>query len=89
MRSLLTDFYSVGVGFSYADFGETVGTTEDASKDIYAFVAIFFATFTQFEGRPFHLSGESYGVRCYQPSTEVQSFAHFHLTGTVSSCLYE
>lgn len=53
---------SVGVGFSYADFGRTVETTEDAAKDIYAFVSIFFQTFESFQGRAFHLSGESYGV---------------------------
>ncbi|TDL20451.1 alpha/beta-hydrolase [Rickenella mellea] len=53
----------VGVGFSYADFGETVGTTEESAKDIAAFVAIFFETFTKFKGRGFHLSGESYAGR--------------------------
>jgi len=54
--------YSVGVGFSYADFGERVKTTEDAAKNVHAFISIFFETFTQFAGRPLHLSGESYGV---------------------------
>ncbi|KAF8551277.1 alpha/beta-hydrolase [Imleria badia] len=34
----------VGTGFSYADYGEYVSTTEEASKD----------------GRPFHMAGESY-----------------------------
>ncbi|PPQ82160.1 hypothetical protein CVT25_015138 [Psilocybe cyanescens] len=53
----------VGVGFSYADYGETVETTEDAAKNVHAFISIFFDTFTQFSGRPFHLSGESYGGR--------------------------
>ncbi|TDL29185.1 peptidase S10 serine carboxypeptidase [Rickenella mellea] len=53
----------VGVGFSYADFGETVETTEDAAKNIHAFITIFFETFPQFSGRPLHLSGESYGGR--------------------------
>lgn len=53
----------VGVGFSYADHGETVGTTEDAAKDIAAFVAIFFESFIKFKGRPFHMAGESYGGR--------------------------
>lgn len=38
------------------------GTTEDAAKDIAAFVRIFFDTFAEFKGRPFHLAGESYGV---------------------------
>ncbi|KAI0069196.1 peptidase S10 serine carboxypeptidase [Artomyces pyxidatus] len=53
----------VGVGFSYADHGESVGTTEDAAKNIHAFLSIFFEIFDQFKGRPLHLAGESYGVR--------------------------
>ncbi|KAF9240280.1 serine carboxypeptidase [Melanogaster broomeanus] len=53
----------IGVGFSYADYGETVSTTEEAAKDIAAFVAIFFENFSQFKGRPFHMAGESYGGR--------------------------
>ncbi|KAK7036761.1 hypothetical protein VNI00_011427 [Paramarasmius palmivorus] len=53
----------VGVGFSYAEYGETVGTTEEAAKDIAAFVAIFFENFSQFRGRPLHMAGESYGGR--------------------------
>jgi carboxypeptidase C (cathepsin A) len=53
----------IGVGFSYADYGETVSTTEEASQDIAAFVAIFFENFTQFKGRAFHMAGESYGGR--------------------------
>ncbi|PPR07804.1 hypothetical protein CVT26_014989 [Gymnopilus dilepis] len=53
----------VGVGFSYAEYGEYVGTTEEAAKDIAAFVSIFFENFNQFKGRPFHMAGESYGGR--------------------------
>ncbi|KAG6375076.1 Alpha/Beta hydrolase protein [Boletus reticuloceps] len=53
----------VGVGYSYADFGETVETTEDAARNAHAFVTIFFETFNQFSGRRFHLSGESYAGR--------------------------
>ncbi|TEB20364.1 serine carboxypeptidase [Coprinellus micaceus] len=53
----------VGVGWSYADFGEHVGTTEEGAKDIAAFVAVFFEHFHKFKGRAFHLSGESYGGR--------------------------
>ncbi|KAF8599601.1 serine carboxypeptidase [Ceratobasidium sp. AG-I] len=53
----------VGVGFSYADYGETVGTTEEAAKNVQAFVTIFFETFSKFRGREFHMSGESYGGR--------------------------
>lgn len=54
--------HSVGVGFSYADYGETVGTTEEAAVNVHAFISIFFETFSQFKGRRLHLSGESYGV---------------------------
>lgn len=69
----------IGVGFSYADYGEyvvrmhncarvhaadmTQSTTEEAAKDIAAFVTIFFEHFSKFKGRPFHMAGESYGVR--------------------------
>lgn len=53
----------IGVGFSYADYGETVGTTEEGARDVAAFVAIFFENFTKFKGRAFHMAGESYGGR--------------------------
>jgi len=53
----------VGVGFSYADYGETVVSTEEGAKDVAKFVALFFETFSKFKGRPFHLTGESYGGR--------------------------
>ncbi|KAF9042308.1 serine carboxypeptidase [Panaeolus papilionaceus] len=53
----------IGVGFSYAEYGESVGTTEEAAKDIAAFVAIFFNTFKEYKGRAFHMAGESYGGR--------------------------
>ncbi|KAJ7818241.1 serine carboxypeptidase [Mycena olivaceomarginata] len=53
----------IGVGFSYADYGETVGTTEEAAKDMAAFVFIFFEHFSKFKGRAFHMAGESYGGR--------------------------
>jgi cathepsin A (carboxypeptidase C) len=62
----------IAVGFSYADYGEYVSTTEEAAKDIAAFVAIFFENFIKFKGRKFHMAGESYGGR-YIPvfATEV------------------
>ncbi|KZT61482.1 alpha/beta-hydrolase [Calocera cornea HHB12733] len=53
----------VNVGFSYAEFGEQVLTTEDASKNAAAFAFIFTEAFPQFKGRPFHLAGSSYGGR--------------------------
>ncbi|GLB36810.1 putative peptidase S10 family protein [Lyophyllum shimeji] len=52
-----------GVGYSYTDYKDVPGTTEDAAKDIAAFVAIFFEHFTKFKGRAFHMAGESYGGR--------------------------
>ncbi|CDO76390.1 hypothetical protein BN946_scf184937.g4 [Trametes cinnabarina] len=53
----------VGVGYSYAEYGESVGTTMEAGEDIAAFMAIFFEHFTKFKGRALHLAGESYGGR--------------------------
>ncbi|KAK0448417.1 serine carboxypeptidase [Desarmillaria tabescens] len=53
----------IGVGFSYAEYGETVSTSEEAAQDIATFVTIFFSNFDQFKGRAFHMSGESYGGR--------------------------
>ncbi|KAF8824172.1 hypothetical protein HHX47_DHR9000060 [Lentinula edodes] len=53
----------IGVGFSYAEYGESVSTTEEAAKDVAAFVAIFFENFSKFKGRGFHMAGESYGGR--------------------------
>ncbi|KAJ3574626.1 hypothetical protein NP233_g1633 [Leucocoprinus birnbaumii] len=69
----------VGVGFSYAEYGEQVGTTEEAAKDIANFVAIFFEHFKQFRGRGFHLAGESYAGR-YLPVYAAEIYdqnAHF------------
>ncbi|KAG6331590.1 hypothetical protein ID866_7499 [Astraeus odoratus] len=51
----------IGGGFSYADYSEIVSTTEEAAKDIAAFVVIFFENFSQFKGRTFHIADESYG----------------------------
>lgn len=55
----------VGVGYSYADNGVSVGTTEQAAVDLHAFLTIFFESFIEFKGRPFHLSGESYGTSMF------------------------
>jgi len=52
----------VGVGYSHANHGQLVSTAEEAANDVAAFVHIFFETFKEFEGRAFHMSGESYGV---------------------------
>ncbi|KZS95434.1 alpha/beta-hydrolase [Sistotremastrum niveocremeum HHB9708] len=52
-----------GVGFSCTEYGESISSTEEAAEDIVAFLAIFFETFSEFKGRAFHLSGESYAGR--------------------------
>ena len=49
-----------GVGFSFSQAGQpTHRTTEDAAVDVQAFVSLWFETFKEFEGRKFHMSGES------------------------------
>ncbi|KAG9007868.1 hypothetical protein FRB94_013924 [Tulasnella sp. JGI-2019a] len=53
----------VGVGYSYADYGITISRTEEAAKDVYAFIFLFLEHFDTFKGREFHLTGESYGGR--------------------------
>ncbi|KAH7098183.1 peptidase S10, serine carboxypeptidase [Auriculariales sp. MPI-PUGE-AT-0066] len=53
----------IGTGFSYAEHGEQVTRTEDGAEDIVNFVSMFFETFSQFKGRPFHIAGSSYGGR--------------------------
>ncbi|KAF5312208.1 hypothetical protein D9619_003689 [Psilocybe cf. subviscida] len=53
----------IGVGFSYADHGETVSSSEEAAKDIAALLAIFFENFTKFKGSALHMAGESYAGR--------------------------
>lgn len=53
----------VNVGFSQTKNGQMVGTAEEAGQDIAAFISIFFDTFKEFEGREFHMAGESYGGR--------------------------
>ncbi|KLO15321.1 alpha/beta-hydrolase [Schizopora paradoxa] len=71
----------VGTGFSYADFGETVVSTEKGAKDVAKFMALFFETFSKFKGRPLHLTGESYagrylplfGAAIYDQNAELKS----------------
>ncbi|KAF8868251.1 Alpha/Beta hydrolase protein [Gymnopilus junonius] len=46
---------------------ESSSTTEEAAKDVAAFVAIFFENFSKFKSRAFHMAGESYGVWRYIP----------------------
>ncbi|KZV78033.1 alpha/beta-hydrolase [Exidia glandulosa HHB12029] len=59
----------VNVGFSYAEHGESVYTTEEAVRDIAAFITILFDSehFVHLNlaapGRKLHMTGESYGGR--------------------------
>ncbi|THU80421.1 alpha/beta-hydrolase, partial [Dendrothele bispora CBS 962.96] len=53
----------VGSGFSYSEGQPVVSTTEETAQDLFAFLAIFFAHATEFQGRRLHLAGESYAGR--------------------------
>ncbi|KAM5478130.1 carboxypeptidase C [Microsporum canis] len=48
----------VNVGFSYGEKG--VYNTPAASKDVFAFLTMFFKQFPQYSKQDFHISGESY-----------------------------
>lgn len=50
----------IGTGFSRAGYGKAVSTTEEAAKDIAAFMAVFFENFTQFKGHALRMTSESY-----------------------------
>lgn len=41
----------IGVGFSYAENGQTIERAETAAVDVQAFIAIFFETFQEFKGQ--------------------------------------
>ena len=56
-------------------------TTEDAAKNVHAFITIFFETFTQFSGRPLHLAGESYAVGL--PLSNEFAVIDFNLLGAI------
>jgi cathepsin A (carboxypeptidase C) len=53
----------INVGFSYGSHGASVATTEETAVDVHAFLSIFIESFSEFKGRPVHLSSESYGGR--------------------------
>ncbi|KAI8851162.1 Alpha/Beta hydrolase protein [Chytridium lagenaria] len=51
----------VGVGFSYAKPGYSVGDSWTAGKDVDAFLQIFFFHYPKYADNEFHAFGESYG----------------------------
>ncbi|KAL0578369.1 hypothetical protein V5O48_003621 [Marasmius crinis-equi] len=53
----------IGTGFSFAEYGEYVDTTEEAALDMAVFVTRFFEHFSKFQGNGFHFAGESYAGR--------------------------
>jgi len=48
------------VGYSYTE-GQKVVTTQDAAKDVYAFLQLFMKAFNEYSGLEFNIAGESYG----------------------------
>ncbi|KAJ2976355.1 hypothetical protein NQ176_g5003 [Zarea fungicola] len=56
--SLIVIDQPVNVGFSYSKYN--VSSTEDASKDIYALLSLFFYTFPEYANQDFYITGESY-----------------------------
>lgn len=50
------------LSFFHVSYHSSQSTSEEAARDIAAFVAIFFENFSSFKGRAFHMAGESYGV---------------------------
>ncbi|GAA6002157.1 hypothetical protein JCM10207_003101 [Rhodosporidiobolus poonsookiae] len=55
----------IGVGFSYRDkHAPKIWTSEAAAEDVYAFLHIWFETFSdKFGNAPLHIAGESYAGR--------------------------
>ncbi|KAF9007860.1 Alpha/Beta hydrolase protein [Cyathus striatus] len=78
--NLLAVEQPIGVGFSYADYGETVVS----ARNIAAFLAIFFQHFTKFKGRPLHMAGESHGVSfCRERSSDQTRMTPVNLTSVI------
>lgn len=51
-----------GIQYSRLIYITGQASSEEAAVDIAAFIVTFFETFTEFRGRPLHLTGESYAV---------------------------
>src|SRR6266852_8626600 len=66
MASLLYAMSSCAfVSPHFISYHGSQSTSEEAARDIAAFVAIFFENFPSFKGRSFHMAGESYVVCAY------------------------
>jgi cathepsin A (carboxypeptidase C) len=63
----------VNVGYSYSD--NDVSSTEAASKDVYAFLTLFFDKFSEYAKQDFHITGESYAGH-YIPQFATEILAH-------------
>jgi len=50
-----------GTGFSYTDAGGRDTDEAGVARDMYAFLQAFFKQHTELQGRPFFITGESYG----------------------------
>ncbi|CEH15477.1 serine carboxypeptidase [Ceraceosorus bombacis] len=53
----------VGVGYSYARFGDLVYDSDQGAKDLYKFLRLFLSAFDRFVDNDFIMTGESYGGR--------------------------
>ncbi|CAN6650659.1 vacuolar serine-type carboxypeptidase Atg42p [Trichomonascus vanleenenianus] len=71
----------VGTGFSWSDeSGTPVDTSLEASKDVTAFLELFYEQFPQYKELPFHIATESYGGH-YGPTfaSAVHNNSNLHL----------
>ena len=62
----------VNTGYSY---GDGVGSTVAASKDIYALLTLFFKQFPEYSKQDFHIAGESYAGH-YIPADASEILSH-------------
>lgn len=62
--SMASQLYAMSSCLSlfYISYHGSQSTSEEAARDIAAFVAIFFENFPSLKGRAFHMAGESYAV---------------------------
>jgi len=51
----------VGTGFSYSDDSEYVADESQVADELYEFLQQFMKKYPQYQGRPFFVTGESYG----------------------------